>query len=146
MSEEFVICWDLRLRVGQRLVPVMLRFHNLLNESASLAPMTHTQERMVLGALIAHKIKLQGLNSRTACHQAGGHLARVTITYHTRNRIVQSLIRRSARSPPCGSENNERPNSHRTARRLVDALDRCDSARSELGCAHDTTQCTISAG
>jgi len=71
MSEESVICWDLRLRVGQRLVLVMLRFHNLLNESASLAPMTHTQERMVLGALIAHKIKLQGLNSRTTCHRAG---------------------------------------------------------------------------
>jgi hypothetical protein len=72
MSEESVICWELRLRVGQRLVLVMLRFHNLLNESASLAPMTHTQERMVLGALIAHKIKLQGLNSRTTCHRAGG--------------------------------------------------------------------------
>jgi len=79
MSEESVICWDLRLRVGQRLVLVMLRFHNLLNESASLAPMTHTQERMVLGALIAHKIKLQGLNSRTTCHRAGGDPARVPI-------------------------------------------------------------------
>jgi hypothetical protein len=84
MSEESVICWDLRLRVGHRLVLVMLRFHNLLNENASHAPMTHTQERMVLGALIAHKISLQGLNSRTACHQAGGHLARVHITYHVR--------------------------------------------------------------
>jgi hypothetical protein len=82
MSEESVICWDLRLSVGQRLVLVMLRFHNLLNESASLAPMTHTQERMVLGALIAHKIKLQGLNSRTTCHRAGGDPARVPITYH----------------------------------------------------------------
>jgi hypothetical protein len=99
MSEESVICWDLRLGVGQRLVLVMLRFHNLLNESASLAPMTHTQERMVLGALIAHKIKLQGLNSRTTCHRAGGDPARVPITYH----MLAALSNRSfvARRVPC---------------------------------------------